>query len=138
VSREHTPLVMPQDRLSSNSAELLTALLQHPTMAASLKERLKSIPKPEMAVIMDRLLDHAHREQEWGTPPILDACIAVADADPSQGPRLAAFLSERPIAQITPSIVPRLSSAAWGSGVFEKWKRIRAWPARSRKRLPLR
>ena len=40
VSREHAPLITPEDRLSSESAELLTALLEHPDMAASLKDRL--------------------------------------------------------------------------------------------------
>jgi predicted KAP-like P-loop ATPase len=40
VSREHAPLIAPEDRLSSEAAELLTALLQHPEMASSLKERL--------------------------------------------------------------------------------------------------
>ena len=59
VSREHVPLITPEDRLSSEAAELLTALLQHPEMAASLKERLVAVPRVEMSVIMDRLLDRA-------------------------------------------------------------------------------
>ena len=57
VSREHAPLISPQDRLSSEGAELLTALLQHPDMAADLKNRLSKIPRTEITVIMDRLLD---------------------------------------------------------------------------------
>jgi len=123
VSREHAPLISPQDRLSSEAAELLTALLQYPDMAAGLKERLAKIPRTETTVIMDRLLDRARQEQEWGVPPILEACIVLAEADPSQGSRLAAFLSERPAAQIKPNIVPKIGDQPWASAVLEKWEK---------------
>src|SRR6201996_1177052 len=78
VSREHAPLITPQDRLSSEAAELLNALLEHPEMAADLKERLSRLPRTEITVIMDRLLDRARQEQEWGVPPILEACLVMA------------------------------------------------------------
>jgi hypothetical protein len=125
VSREHAPLITPEDRLSSEAAELLTALLQHPEMSSSLKDRLLVVPRTETAVIMDRLLDRARREQEWGVPAVLEACLVVADADPPQGARLAAFLAERPAAQIQANIVSRgigkmgtsQSSGGPGSGV---------------------
>ncbi|WP_137390416.1 KAP family P-loop NTPase fold protein [Rhodoligotrophos defluvii] len=121
VSREHAPLITPEDRLSSEAAELLTALLQHPEMAASLKERLVRVPRAETTVIMDRLLDRARQEQEWGVPPVLEACLVVAEADPPQGARLAAFLGERPAAQIQANIVPKISDQPWAKGVFDIW-----------------
>lgn len=121
VSREHAPLITPQDRLSSASAELLTALLQHPDMASTLKEKLTNVPRIEMTVIMDRLLERARQEQEWGVPPILDACLVVSGADPVQGTRLAAFLSERPPTQIKPNVVPKIGDLPWAEGVFAKW-----------------
>lgn len=121
VSREHAPLISPQDRLSSEAAELLTALLQHPEMAANLKGRLSKVARTEITVIMDRLLDRARQEQEWGVPPILEACLATAGADPLQGSRVAAFLSDRPVAQIKASIVPKISDQPWATSVFEKW-----------------
>src|SRR5690606_24345291 len=40
VSREHAPLIAPEDRLSSEGAELLSAILEHPDMAGELHERL--------------------------------------------------------------------------------------------------
>jgi predicted KAP-like P-loop ATPase len=123
VSREHAPLISPQDRLSSESAELLTALLQQPDMAAELKVRLTKIPRTEITVIMDRLLDQARQEQEWGVPPILEACLVVAAADPPQGIRLAAFLSDRPIIQIKANIVPKIGDEPWASEVLAKWER---------------
>jgi predicted KAP-like P-loop ATPase len=122
VSREHTPLISPQDRLSSEAAELLAALLQHPDMAADLKERLAKTSKSEMTIIMDRLLDRARQEQEWGVPPILEACLTVAEADPPQGTRLAAFLFERPASQIRPNIIPKISDQPWANGVLERWE----------------
>jgi predicted KAP-like P-loop ATPase len=122
VSREHAPLISPQDRLSSEGAELLSALLQHPDMASNLKDRLLKIARAEITVIMDRLLGRARQEQEWGVPPILEACLAVAQADPPLGSLLAAFLSERPVAQIRPNIVPKIGDQPWASNVFKKWE----------------
>jgi predicted KAP-like P-loop ATPase len=122
VSREHAPLITPEDRLSSEGAELLTAILKSPDMAVSLHDRLAALPRPETTVIMDRVLEQARREQEWGTPAILDACIAVATADPSLGVRVAGFLSERPTGQIKPSIVPKISDQPWAADVFDRWK----------------
>jgi predicted KAP-like P-loop ATPase len=123
VSREHAPLIMPEDRLSSEAAELLTALLEYPDMAAGLKDRLARVPRAEITVLMDRLLDRARQEQEWGVPPILEACLVVSDADPPQGARLAAFLGERPVAQIQPNIVPKIGDKLWARGVFDGWDR---------------
>jgi predicted KAP-like P-loop ATPase len=121
VSREHAPLITPEDRLSSEAAELLSALLQHPDMAGSLIPRLAKVARGESSVIMDRLLTRAHQEQEWGAPPILDACLAVAAADPQQGARLGGFLADRPITQIRAGIVPKIGDQPWAKGLFEKW-----------------
>lgn len=123
VSREHAPLISPEDRLSSEAAELLTALLQHPDMAATLKDRLVKLSRAEITIIMDRLLDQARREQEWGVPPILEACLVVSAADAVQGQRVAAFLSDVPPGQIKPSIVPKIGDEPWANSVFEKWEK---------------
>lgn len=123
VSREHAPLITPQDRLSSEAAELLSALLEHPDMAASLKDRLSKVSRAEITVVMDRLLDRARQEQEWGVPAILEACLVAAAADPPQGSRLAAFLSGLPPAQIKPNIVPKIGDQPWASGVMDTWER---------------
>lgn len=123
VSREHAPLISPQDRLSSESAELLAALLQHPDMAVNLKDRLAKVSRPEITIIMDRLLDRARQEQEWGVPPILEACLVMTGADAPQGSRLAAFLSDRPGTQIKPNIVPKIGDQPWANSVFDKWEK---------------
>jgi predicted KAP-like P-loop ATPase len=114
-------LITPEDRLSSDAAELLAALLEHPEMAARLKDRLLRVPRIETTVIMDRLLERARKEQEWGAPTILTACITLADTDLLQGPRLAAFLADRPPQQIQPSIVPKISDRAWSGTVLDAW-----------------
>jgi predicted KAP-like P-loop ATPase len=122
VSREHVPLITPEDRLSSEAAEVLVAILEHPDMAVSMRERLGRLQRPELTVIMDRVLERARREQSWGTPPILEACIAVAAADPPLGKRLAAFLRERPASQIMPSIVPKIADEPWAAEVLDGWR----------------
>ena len=124
VSREHAPLITPEDRLSSEAADLLSALLQHPEMASSLSERLTRLPRTESTVLMDRLLDRARQEQEWGVPPILEGCLVLAEADPAQGARLAAFLRERPAQQIKPNIVPKISDQPWAASVLAGWEQM--------------
>lgn len=121
VSREHAPLITPEDRLSAEGADLLEALLEHPEMAGSIKDRLVALSRTEMSVIMDRLLGRARQEQEWGTPPVLDACMAVAAADAPQGARLSGFLKERPAIQIKASIVPKIADEQWSKTVFDAW-----------------
>lgn len=121
VSREHAPLVTPEDRLSSAAADLLKGLLTQPDMALSLKARLANLSHAELQILMDRLLVRARQEQEWGAPPILDACTVVADLDATQGERFAGFLVELPSAQIKPAIVPKIQGLPWATKVLEKW-----------------
>lgn len=122
VSREHAPLIAPEDRLSSDAAELLTALLTQPAMAGSLKTRLAELPRAEAAVLMDRVLEKARQEQEWGVPDILEAAMALSEADPVLGARLAAFLRDRPPAQIRANIVPRIADQPWAQEVLTSWE----------------
>ena len=96
-------------------------MIEHPEMSARLKDRLVRVPRIETTVIMDRLLERARKEQEWGAPPILTACIALADADPIQGPRLAAFIETRPHQQIQPSIVPKICDRPWAGSLLDGW-----------------
>lgn len=123
VSREHAPIMTPEDRLSSEGAALLTALVDHPEMAASVAARLKGLTAAETNVIMRRLLDAARQEQEWGAPAILTACLVVAQADTRQGERLAAFLSDRPSKQVKASIVPKIAGHAWTETVWKTWEK---------------
>lgn len=121
VSREHAPLITPEDRLSPEAAELLQAYLEHPDMASSSKQQLQKIQKPELSVIMDRLFAKANQQQEWGTPPILDPLILIAQADSTQAQRLGGFLKDRPAAQIKASIVPKLDGETWAARLFDYW-----------------
>lgn len=122
VSREHAPMISLEDSLSSEGAGLLSAMLEHPDMSASLKTRLAALPRSETGVIMDRVLEKARQEQEWGAPAILDAAMTLAEVDVSQGTRLAAFLSDRPASQIKASIVPKISGQSWAGPVLEAWE----------------
>jgi predicted KAP-like P-loop ATPase len=122
VSREHRPLVTPEDRLSSAGAELLAAMLAQPDMAKSLKDKLKVAPRTELEIMLDRLLRRAAQEQEWGAPPILEACLAVVGGDLALGRRLAAFLRERPVSQIKAAIVPKIAGEPWAKELLDHWK----------------
>ncbi|WP_099607689.1 KAP family NTPase [Vibrio coralliilyticus] len=121
VSREHAPLILPEDQLSPEAIDMLQALLELPEMASSYKEKLSALPRSEISVMMDRTLDKARQEQEWGAPKILDACIVLSQVDASQGERIASFLKDRPGSQIQPSIIPKISDEYWSKSVFDYW-----------------
>lgn len=121
VSREHAPLITAEDRLSPEAAEQLEALLDHPDMAGSLKDRLALLPRLELSVMMDRLLGRAQQEQEWGTPDILEACLTLISVDSSQGQRLSGFLLDRPSVQIKPDIIPKIAEEPWAKSILEAW-----------------
>lgn len=123
VSREHAPLITAEDRLSSESADLLNALLETPSSAAAFKDRLAKIPRTETPLMMDRLLARAREEQVWGTPDILTACLIMTEADPALGKRLASFLQERPPTQIKAGIVPKIGDQPWAEDVFKVWEK---------------
>jgi predicted KAP-like P-loop ATPase len=122
VGREQAPLITSADRLSSEAAALLAALLENPEEAEAVESDLQALQRTEVAIIMERLLARARQEQAWGVPPILHACIAVANADQAQGATIAGFLIERPGKQIEPSIVPRIAALPWAVDVFKHWR----------------
>lgn len=122
VSREHAPLVLPENRLSQAASDVLSALIEHPDMADSLKEKFTEIDVRSLGVILDKLLELARGEQEWGAPKILTACLAVARADVPLGRKVAGFLKDRPASQIKPAIVPKIRGEVWASEVFARWQ----------------
>jgi predicted KAP-like P-loop ATPase len=121
VSREHAPLVLPDDRLSAAATQILAAMLEHPEMSSGLRDKLKNLDSRSISTILDKLLDVARKEQEWGAPKILTACLVITQADVSLGARLATFLKERPAVQIKASIVPKIGDEPWAADVFSQW-----------------
>lgn len=124
VSREHAPIITPEDRLSSVAIEILDALLKQPDMADSIKDDLALLPKAELSIIMDRMLERAKQEQEWGVPPILNACLSVSQIDELQAQRLANFMMGILPSQIKPNIIAKIRDERWAKQVFDKWQNL--------------
>jgi len=121
VSREHLPILTSEDGLSSTAAELLKALIEHPSEAAALTERLGALSGPEQSRIFERLLDLARPIDAWGVPDILEALLVMAQVAPSLSGSLAGFLGGRPAVQIQPDLIPRISGQPWASGLMTTW-----------------
>ncbi len=123
ISREHLPLITPADQLSSEAIEAFSALLELRRRPAGgeLAEQLGRLQRREIGLIMDRLLSRARREEEWGTPDILFACLFVAGVDSELGDRLALFLSQIPVEHLRPAIVPLLQDKPWASKLLSDW-----------------
>lgn len=123
LAREHTPLISPEDRLTSEAAALLEALLSNPSVAGTQIDALKKLQSPDRAILMNKMLEKAQQENEWGTPPILEPVLAVAAVDQAQAGQLVAFLCKRPPAQVTASLVARIQNQPWSPEVFEVWSK---------------
>lgn len=121
VSREHLPILTVEDGLSSTAAELLKALIEHPSEAAALTERLGELSGPEQSRIFERLLDLARQIDAWGVPDILEALLCVVQVAPNLSGSLAGFLGGRPAAQIQPDLIPRLSGQPWARDLMTTW-----------------
>lgn len=121
VAREHALLHTVEDRLSSAAADVLDALVTAPEVAATLSSHVRSLTPDERQIIMTKLLKLAAKEETWGTPDILAACLVVAQADARQAPLLADFLKALPPGNVKADIVPRLEDEPWAKDVFETW-----------------
>ncbi len=122
VSREHAPLITPEDRMSPEGAAMLQAIVDSPGMAKQLHDRLEQLAGHEINLIMDRLLREARSITEWGAPEILRDCIAICEAHPDQGSRLAVFLQTLSPGQIKPNIVPLVKDYQWAEAVMDSWQ----------------
>ncbi|MCB0308273.1 MAG: hypothetical protein KDD48_02795 [Bdellovibrionales bacterium] len=122
VSREHASLVSPEDRLSPEATELLEALFKTPDVASTFSDRLKSLARTELNIMMDRLLEKAKLIEDWGSPPILSALLVLTLTDTALGARLKGFLMERPHNQIKPAIVPKIRDYLWAEDLLDEWK----------------
>lgn len=121
LSREHIQVFTPEDRLTSEGRKVLDAILAQPGIAGTLSARIKAQSSNDRIAIMDRLLLLAEREQKWGVPEILKACIAVADADPLAAGKLTAFLQSRPPDQVEASVIPTLATKSWAQATLAEW-----------------
>lgn len=121
VSREHLPILTVEDGLSSTAAELLKALIEHPSEAGVLTDRLGELSGAEQTRILDRLLDIARPIDTWGVPEILEAMLVMVHVAPSLSGSLAGFLGGRPAAQIQPDLIPRISGQPWATDLMTAW-----------------
>ena len=130
VSRDHLPIITPNDEMSSEAAALLAGVLEiRSGVSEQLVTRLRGLPPRETAQVMERVLGKARQIQEWGTPAILHAALTVAAVDPEHGLTFARFLREVPPAQLTAPIVPILADKPWGSTVLSHWHEQEDTPA---------
>ncbi len=121
ISREHAPLLLSGERISSYAQELLEAIIDEPGQANTVQQQLNSLTSSDLRLMLQKLLDIARKEKRWGTPPILTACISVCRADNSLGEQLATFLGSRTPKSITAGIVQRIKNEPWASLTFETW-----------------
>lgn len=123
VSREHAPLMSDDDKLTASAAELLDVLMNHSDMAQSkmVSSLFQAVSKPELSLIMDKVLVKAKVENEWGTPSILESCLALAKSDYLLANRFTAFLSSIPPGQIKADLIPRISEESWAKELLESW-----------------
>lgn len=122
VSRERMPIITAADKLSSEGANLLEALLKLSTTPSStLVQKLHALPLNEVSRIAERVLSRARAVEQWGTPQILNALLTVAAVPGAHVQTVARFMGDLPPAQITAPIVPLLADKPWAVDVLAGW-----------------
>lgn len=121
VSRERLPVVSAADRLSSEGAGLLEALVKLTSPSPALGEKLKALPTHELGLISERILARARNIEQWGTPPVLHAMILLAGVPGEHGGAIQRFTKGIPQSKLTAAIVPMLADKAWGEDVLRAW-----------------
>lgn len=123
VGRESLPIVSADDRVSKDAQDALGEMITLKLKGTSdLRDRFEGLVPEDRSFIMDKLLERAASEPEWGTPSILWGLSLAADVDADAAKRLVVFFSSRASTVLTPSIVPRIRQADWGKQVIEEWR----------------
>lgn len=135
ISRDNIPIISTPDDLSAEAIDLLDALLAATQPSPPLAAKVKELPYREQSAIMDRVVVRAGDETRWGVPPILNAALDVAVADPRLAAELSSFLNGRPSTQLEPSIIPRIASLPWAKDLFRLWSNRADLPDPMKKRL---
>ena len=122
VSRDHMPIVMAADQLSKDAVDLLEAVLKVTTQVSTpVAEKLKGLSPREQALVSERVLHRARQTQDWGTPPILYACLTLASVGTELASRFAVFLRSIPPNRISPALIPILSDKPWAKELLAYW-----------------
>lgn len=125
VSRELLPIVGAGDRLSSQGAEMLAALMEIKTASNKpFAANLTGLPQVDMDIIGDRLIAKAKAAKEWGTPEVLWQLLTFAYAPGPHVDKVARFFKNLKADQITAPIVPVLEPFEWSKEVFSQWRRL--------------
>ncbi len=121
VSRDHMPIITAADRLSSEGAELLEAVIKLKSESATVGAKLKTLPAHELGIITERVLGRARMLNAWGTPNELFGLLTLALAPGEHTHTIARFLAGLSGSQLTAAIVPLLADKGWASPVLSGW-----------------
>jgi len=122
VGRENAPLFIDGPGYTKAASDVLTAMKANPGSGGQLRQELAALSPRDVGMVMDTLLREAQREERWGAPRILDDCLAVSRLHDSQAGKLARFLKNRPMTQLEPSLIPKISGEPWAAELFTDWK----------------
>lgn len=122
VSRDHLPIILAGDQLTKEAADTLEGLLKIKSQISQpLLAAVKALSPREQALIADRVLQRARQIQDWGTPPILYACLTLAEASAELAQKFAQFLRNVPPSRISAALVPILSDKPWARTLLIYW-----------------
>lgn len=122
VSRDHLPIIFAGDQLTKEASDTLEALFAvRSQVSQPLLQKIKALSPREQVLIADRVFQRARQTQDWGTPPILFACLTLADASPDLASRFAAFLRDIPPSRISAALIPLLSDKPWAKVILAYW-----------------
>ena len=121
VSRETMPAIQVSEALSPEAAELLEGLLAMRSPNRTLSNSLRQLSPRDHVQIANHLLVIARQEQDWGTPAVLHALMAISEISASAADAFRQFLLAVEHSRLTAAIIPLLSQHAWSAELFDRW-----------------
>lgn len=121
IGREHAPILLRADELSTEAQDVLRALLEYPKTGAEYGTTFAGFTRTDRGIIVDRILDEASKERSWPND-LLETMIALAAADETSRGRIVEFLKKRPVSALKAGVIPKLRSQRWSKELFAVWQ----------------
>lgn len=122
VGRESLPIISADDRVSKEAQDVLSEAMSLRLKATEdLRARFQKLVPDEKSFVVDKMLESAASEPQWGTPDILWALAMVADVDADAAKRVVVFMSTIASTSLQAPIVFRIRETPWGKQVVKDW-----------------
>ena len=120
ISREHMPVLLKDERLSAEGAEILDLMMNDKSLPNKAEEKMSALPKWELDLMLEKFLAHVRQEQKF-TVNNMKAGLTISKTNNDLAVTFKNYLLQLPPVQVKPAFVANLSSTSWKEEIFSRW-----------------